>query len=108
MNCWYMSMQVSLVDMRSLMMCLMRPSGERHLARLHDVQPALVLFTELLGGFERLGVEIDMLHLGVRPGAFAGINALAHIVCVLSQIRRGDIIALRLALGFLGRKLRDL
>src|SRR5687767_10385628 len=51
---------------------------ERHLARLHDVQAALVLLAELLGGLERLGIEIDLLDLGVGFGAFARINALAH------------------------------
>src|SRR5688572_33021929 len=58
---------------------------ERHLARLHDVQPALVLLTELLGGLQRLGVEVHVLDVGVRFGALARIDALAHGAALLTD-----------------------
>ena len=66
----------------SLMMCLMSPLGERSNGISEPfttfMRPFVVL-AELLGRLQRLGIEVDLLGLGVGLGAFARIDD-AHLV----------------------------
>jgi hypothetical protein len=51
---------------------------ERHLARLHDVEPAVILLAEFLRGLQRLGIEVHRFGLCVGALAFARVKNTAH------------------------------